>query len=75
MYPMRRFNWVSHTWTHQNLDWLSPEDCHGIKDSCRPTYERVYAELEYNKKLAEGVAIGRNEYIPELKYGEHSRAE
>lgn len=25
----KKFNWVSHTWTHQHLDWLNAPNCDG----------------------------------------------
>lgn len=65
---MARFNWISHTWTHQNLDWSTPDDCHGKVDSCRVPYQRIYDELKYNFMLAEGQSIPRNEYEGQLKY-------
>jgi hypothetical protein len=59
----RRFNWISHTWTHQNLDWLEGSECGGNRDTCRPTYERILAELTLNIRLAEGVKIKKSDYI------------
>lgn len=63
-----RFNWISHTWTHQNMDWLEPSECNGDKDTCHPTSERISAELELNIKLAEGVKIKKSDYISAFRY-------
>ena len=28
------FDWVSHTWTHQHLDWLNGDECKGKESMC-----------------------------------------
>eukprot|EP00123_Amoebidium_parasiticum_P011623 comp20819_c0_seq1/m.27453 comp20819_c0_seq1/g.27453 ORF comp20819_c0_seq1/g.27453 comp20819_c0_seq1/m.27453 type:complete len:761 (-) comp20819_c0_seq1:211-2493(-) len=51
------FNWLSHTWTHQQLDWLNPSDCNGTANKCQPTANRVNAELLANQMLAVGQEV------------------
>jgi len=55
-----RFNFVSHTWTHQNLDWIDAWACDGKSNVCQPDYRRIMMELNYNLKAANG-----EEVVPE----------
>ncbi|KNC80788.1 hypothetical protein SARC_06867 [Sphaeroforma arctica JP610] len=63
------FNWVSHTWSHMNMDWLEDWQCDGQHKVCHPLPEHYDAELGYNQKVARGEGIASDEYI-ELYYGE-----
>ncbi|KNC77612.1 hypothetical protein SARC_09927 [Sphaeroforma arctica JP610] len=51
------FNWVSHTWTHQNLDWLEAVECNNLEKECNPDADRYTAELSYNIRVAEGLEV------------------
>eukprot|EP00123_Amoebidium_parasiticum_P014073 comp22312_c0_seq1/m.33140 comp22312_c0_seq1/g.33140 ORF comp22312_c0_seq1/g.33140 comp22312_c0_seq1/m.33140 type:complete len:444 (-) comp22312_c0_seq1:33-1364(-) len=51
------FNWVSHTWTHPNLDWASPDECNGSLFTCTRTYERILDELRFNQMFANGDGV------------------
>eukprot|EP01134_Creolimax_fragrantissima_P007186 CFRG7186T1 len=62
------FNWISHTWTHMNMDYLEDWQCNGQHKVCHPTAEMYDAELGYNKMVARGEGIASSEYIP-LYYG------
>ncbi|KNC78663.1 hypothetical protein SARC_08911 [Sphaeroforma arctica JP610] len=51
------FFWVSHTWTHVNMDWV---------DSAKTTHPdavRYDAEFDYNKRVVRGEGIATEEYI------------
>lgn len=61
------FNWVSHTWSHPNLDYLEPEECNGQLYKCATSPTRVQAELDYNLKTIAGVGINASDYLDVFK--------
>ncbi|KNC84043.1 hypothetical protein SARC_03730 [Sphaeroforma arctica JP610] len=63
------FDWMSHTWTHMNMDWLEDWQCDGKHKECNPLPEHYDAELGYNQKVARGEGIASDEYI-DLYYGQ-----
>eukprot|EP01134_Creolimax_fragrantissima_P004110 CFRG4110T1 len=62
------FNWLTHAWTHMNMDWLSKEQCNGKAETCHPTAEQYDAEFGYNMKLVRGEAIASEDYIELYTY-------
>jgi len=64
------FHWISHTWSHQNLDWLNADQCpSGKPSSCRVSKERIQAEIRTNKLFATGHAIDPKDLVEGLKVG------
>eukprot|EP01134_Creolimax_fragrantissima_P005310 CFRG5310T1 len=57
-----RFNWISHTWTHQNLDWLENFDCNGETNVCHPDEERYENEFQLNIDVAQDKEVGNPTY-------------
>eukprot|EP01134_Creolimax_fragrantissima_P007443 CFRG7443T1 len=57
------FYWVSHTWSHMNMDWLIASQCNGRAKACHSTKEIYDAEFQYNQMLARGEGISSTEYI------------
>ncbi|KNC85425.1 hypothetical protein, variant [Sphaeroforma arctica JP610] len=57
-----RFNWVSHTWTHQNMDWLETFDCNGQANECHPDEARYIHEFQYNIDVVEDRVVGSPSY-------------
>eukprot|EP00124_Ichthyophonus_hoferi_P002031 Ihof_evm3s125 gene=Ihof_evmTU3s125 len=58
------FNWVSHTWSHQQLDWLNKNQCDGRKDVCHTGPERIRAEIKANRMIALGKYVNATQLCP-----------
>eukprot|EP00123_Amoebidium_parasiticum_P011298 comp20631_c0_seq1/m.26702 comp20631_c0_seq1/g.26702 ORF comp20631_c0_seq1/g.26702 comp20631_c0_seq1/m.26702 type:complete len:802 (-) comp20631_c0_seq1:554-2959(-) len=51
------YNWISHTWTHQNLDYLEPNECNNQQYVCRVPPNRVEEEIAHNVLLIQGKPV------------------
>eukprot|EP01134_Creolimax_fragrantissima_P000839 CFRG0839T1 len=65
------FSWISHTWTHMNMDWLAEDQCAEGYKMCHPNATVYDAEMQYNQMIARGEGINSTEYIW-LYYGDQA---
>eukprot|EP00123_Amoebidium_parasiticum_P009046 comp19190_c0_seq1/m.21901 comp19190_c0_seq1/g.21901 ORF comp19190_c0_seq1/g.21901 comp19190_c0_seq1/m.21901 type:complete len:766 (-) comp19190_c0_seq1:210-2507(-) len=64
---VKDFLWVSHTWTHQNLDWSTPDLCNGSMWTCPTNGLRLNEELSFNDKFIRGIGVPAAGYKSDLK--------
>ncbi|KNC86680.1 hypothetical protein SARC_01186 [Sphaeroforma arctica JP610] len=62
-----QFYWVSHTFTHMNMDKLDSVQCTNNETVCRPDAAIYDAELTYNQKVARGEPLYSDDMIPLYK--------
>lgn len=56
------FNWVSHTFTHIDMDYLEPQDCNGVQYGCPTSPARAHSELQYNFQTIAGLGTDNATY-------------
>eukprot|EP00123_Amoebidium_parasiticum_P013825 comp22170_c0_seq1/m.32532 comp22170_c0_seq1/g.32532 ORF comp22170_c0_seq1/g.32532 comp22170_c0_seq1/m.32532 type:complete len:798 (-) comp22170_c0_seq1:288-2681(-) len=61
------YNWVSHTFSHQNLDYLEPSQCNGQSNTCVTEPLRVEEEITFNAEVGRGEFVDKHKFRSSLR--------